>query len=1510
MKKILGLDLGTNSIGWAVVCHSDTDGQTERKWIEMAGSRIIPMDAAILGDFDKGNSKSQTSERTGFRGIRRLRERVLLRRERLHKVLKLIGFLPQHYIDSLDFSNHSGKFQLGTEVKLPWRKNEIGKYEFLFQNSFNEMLADFAKKQPELVAMGRKVPYDWTIYYLRKKALSEKITKEELAWILLNFNQKRGYYQLRGEEEEEKKNRLEDFYALKVVEVEQTDDKKGKDIWYNVHLENGWIYRRSSNVPLDWKDKIKEFIVTTELNEDGTPKVDKDGCVKRSFRMPKEDDWKLLKKKTEADIERSHKTIGCYIYDTLLQSPQQKIKGKLVRTIERKFYKDELKLILDKQQAFHPELQDRELYKACLDVLYPMNVAHKNNVANRGFVYLFMEDILFYQRPLKSKKSLIDNCPYEENQYIDVTTGEIKKAPIKCIAKSHPLYQEFRLWQFIDNIRIYQKEKKVDGKLLTDIDVTTEYLSSKDDYVALYEWLCVRKEIEQKTFLKYPAFGLKKEIENYRWNYVEGKSYPCNETRSLILHYLEKAGISSTFLSTKIEESLWHILYSVEDRIELETALRTFASKYQLSCNFVEVFKKFPPFKKEYGAYSAKAIKRLLPLMRMGKYWKVDAIDGNTAERIEKILSGECDEKILNKVREKTIHLSETSDFQGLPLWLACYVVYNRHSEGKEVAKWKSPEDIDIYLKSFKQHSLRNPIVEQVITETLRVVRDIWKRVEQIDEIHVELGREMKNPSEKRRQMTERMLENENANIRIKALLTEFMNPEYEMENVRPYSPSQQEILRIYEDTVLNGAGDIPEDIEIILKKFKENDIKKRPGKSDFLRYKLWLEQQYRSPYTGEIIPLGKLFTTAYEIEHVIPQSRYFDDSFSNKVICESEVNKLKDNMLGYEFIKKHAGEIVELGFGKSVKIFSVEAYERFVGENYYKAGSKKSKLLMDDIPEKFIERQLNDSRYISRVVKGLLSNVVREEDANGEYESEAISKNVIVCSGSVTDRLKKDWGVNDVWNNIVYSRFERLNRLTESQQFGHWENREGKRFFQTELPLEYQKGFSKKRIDHRHHAMDAIIIACATRNHVNYLSNESASKHARIARYDLQRMLCDKSKADGGGNYKWIIQKPWATFTQDVYRTLLDIIVSFKQNLRVINKMTNYYQAYDDAGKKVFKKQKKGDSWAIRKSMHKDTVFGQVNLRKIKEVRLSVALESPGKIVDKKIKEKVLQLFAYQYDKKKIEKYFKENASLWKEVNLAKIPVYYFTDESSELLVAVRKNLDTGFTEKKIRESVTDTGIQKILLNHLSNKGDKPELAFSPDGIDEMNRNLVILNGGKPHQPIYKVRVCEPLGNKFKVGTNGNKSAKYVEAAKGTNLFFAIYETDAGKRTYETIPLNVVIEREKMGWLPVPEKNNKGEKLLFWLSPNDLVYLPTEEELMSRILSDKLDRGRIYKIVSFTGNRLYAIPYNVSNMIWDKNEYTQLNKVESTDMKESIKEICMPINVDRLGHITEIIIK
>ena len=1489
MKRILGLDLGTNSIGWAILLADiDDKGNSVLKCIEAAGSRIIPMDAATLGDFDRGNSISQTAERTRLRGIRHLLERCLLRRERLHRVLDILGFLPLHYSQAL---NRYGQIKEGEEPKLAWHKNDIGKYEFLFIDSFYEMLKDFEVMHPELV--GKKIPYDWTIYYLRKKALAQKISKEELAWVLLNFNQKRGYYQLRGEEEETISNKKVEYVALKVVSVEDTGEKRGKDIWYNVHLENGWIYRRTSNVPLDWVGKTKEFIVTTDVNEDGTPKKDKVGNVKRSFRSPKEDDWTLIKERTQFEIEHSGKTVGAYIYDSILQNPTQKVRGKLVRTIERKFYKEELKRILDKQTEYHPQLQDDELYKACIEELYPSNESYRLNIANRNFTYLFVDDILFYQRPLKTKKTLIANCPYEEHVGIDKAAGEEKKYGVKCIAKSHPLYQEFRLWQFLSNLRIYKKG------LTNDLDVTCSFLKTEEDYVALFDWLNEKKNINQKSFLKYPAFALKKDADNYRWNYVEDKEYPCNETRSQLLTCLSKADISSDFLNYELEERLWHLLYSIDDKQELEKALRKFSDKSMLSNSFVDVFQKFPPFKKEYGAYSAKAIKKLLPLMRMGKYWSENGVDILTRERIEKIITGEYDERIKNRVREKAINLTDISHFKGLPLWLACYVVYDRHSEAKEITKWETTADLQKYLDSFKQHSLRNPIVEQVIMETMRTVRDIWEQYGNIDEIHVELGREMKNPADKRKKMTQQISDNENANLRIKALLMEFANPEFEIENVRPYSPSQQDILRIYEEGVLDSVENIPEDIENVLKKFKENDAKKRPTRSEVLRYKLWLEQKYRSPYTGQPIPLAKLFTSAYEIEHVIPQSRYFDDSFSNKVICESEVNKLKDNLLGLEFIRKHHGEKVELSFGKVVKIFTEGEYEQFVKDHYSKNRAKMRKLLMDSIPEEFIARQLNDSRYISKVVKGLLSNIVREEG-----EEEAISKNVIVCTGAATDRLKKDWGINDVWNKIVLPRFLRLNEMTGTNQFT---TRTTNGHEVPSMPLELQKGFNKKRIDHRHHAMDAIVIACANRNIVNYLNNESASGKSKISRYDLQVLLCDKVKTDDKGNYKWIIKKPWETYTQDVYHVLKDIVVSFKQNLRVVNKATNMYVHFEE-GKKTLAKQE-GINWAIRKSMHKDTVFGEVNLRKIKTVTLNEAIKNPSRIVEKEFKQKLYSLIQEGYDSKRIKKYFVDNKDVWQDINLSKIAVYYFTKETKDRFFATRKPLDTSFNKKKIEESVTDTGIQKILLHHLEVKGNNPDLAFSADGIDEMNRNIVQLNGGKYHQPIFKVRVYEKA-DKFAIGTKGNKSSKFVEAAKGTNLYFAVYETETKneetgkvikKRSYATIPLNVVMERLKQGLSPAPADEN-GNEPKFVLSPNDLVYVPGVADTNAQI-----DFTRIYKFVSCTGNEAHFVPSYIANPIIETKELGSNNKAQRAWTDEMIKEVCFPVKVDRLGNVVKI---
>lgn len=1421
MKTILGLDLGTNSIGWALI---KQDFQHKQGEILGMGSRIVPMSQDILGDFGKGNSVSQTAERTAYRGVRRIRERFLLRRERLHRVLHILDFLPEHYAHQIDFEKRFGKFRQEAEPKLVYDNRE-----FIFKDSFEEMLSDFKKYQPQLLENNRKIPYDWTIYYLRNKALTQKIGKEELAWILLNFNQKRGYYQLRGEEEEENPNKQVAFYSLKIVDITADEDQKVKsEIWYSLILENGWIYRRSSKIPLfDWKDKTKDFIVTTDLNDDGSIKKDRDGNEKRSFRAPGENDWTLIKKKTEQDIDSSHKTVGTYIYEALLQDPKQKIKGKLVRTIERKFYKDELKRILEKQKEFHPELQDDGVYHDCVRELYRNNEAHQTILSKKDFTHLFLDDLIFYQRPLRSRKSSVSNCTLEFRKYTD-QNGLEHTQYLKVIPKSNPYYQEFRIWQWIFNLHIYRKDD--------DANATGEFLTTPEAYENLFEFLNNRKEVDQKALLKHFKVGDK----THRWNYVEDKKYPCNETRTMIVSRLERVEyIPADFLTRETEQQIWHVIYSVNDKTEFEKALKSFARKNDLNeYSFFEAFRKFPPFRSEYGSFSEKAVKKLLPLMRLGKYWNWKNIDRKSQERIYKIITGEFDENIRERVREKTGELKTENDFQGLQLWLAQYIVYGRHSEASTTGKWNSADDLEEFLKEFKQHSLRNPIVEQVITETLRVVKDIWVKYGQgakdfFDEIHIELGRDMKLPAEDRERLTRQISENENTNLRIKALLAEMMN-DHSVENVRPFSPMQQEILKIYEDGVLKSDIEINDDILKISKTAQ-------PSTSDLKRYKLWLEQKYKSPYTGQIIPLNKLFTPEYEIEHIIPQSRYFDDSLSNKVICESAVNKLKDNYIGLGFIRQFHGYKVS---GK-VKIFEVNEYEDFVKKHYSYNRSKRNKLLMEEIPEKMIERQLNDTRYISKYISGILSHMVRVEDGTDEGVN---SKNIIPGNGKITTQLKQDWGLNDVWNDLILPRFERMNRLTGSEDFTAWNERHQK--FLPAVPIECSKGFSKKRIDHRHHALDALVIACATRDHVNLLNNQSAKSDTK--RYDLKKKLMKFEKViynhphTGEKTEKNIPKqflKPWDNFTVDAGNYLEKVIISFKQNLRVINKATNHYEKWiENNGVKTKERvEQTGINWAIRKPMHKETVSGKVDLP-------------------------------------------------WLKVPKGKIAT------------ATRKSLDISFDVKAIN-SITDTGIQKILKNYLEYKGN-PETAFSPEGIEDMNRNIEKFNDGKYHQPINKVRVFE-LGSKFPLGQTGNKKDKYVEAAKGTNLFFAVYINSGQKRSYESIPLNIVIERQKQGLFPVMLK----EKNDFYLSPNDLVYVPASDERENDYSFDfdnfsKESTGRIYKVVSFSGNQIFFVRHDVSVSIVNKTEFSALNKMERAIDGTMIKEVCIKLKVDRLGNI------
>src|SRR5690606_25692961 len=157
-----------------------------------------------------------------------------------------------------------------------------------------------------------------------------------------------------------------------------------------------------------------------------------------------------------------------------------------------------------------PELFSDDLYNDCIRELYRTNEDYRISLSKRDFVYLFVDDIIFYQRPLRSQKSSISNCPLEFRTYKVKKKGErgnldkdengnnsyeldengkpkIKKEYLKAIPKSNPLYQEFRIWQWLYNLKIFRKED--------DVDVTNEFVRSIDDYEKLFGFLMGQKEV-------------------------------------------------------------------------------------------------------------------------------------------------------------------------------------------------------------------------------------------------------------------------------------------------------------------------------------------------------------------------------------------------------------------------------------------------------------------------------------------------------------------------------------------------------------------------------------------------------------------------------------------------------------------------------------------------------------------------------------------------------------------------------------------------------------------------------------------------------------------------------------------------------------------------------------------------------------------------------------------------------------------------------------------------------
>ena len=113
---------------------------------------------------------------------------------------------------------------------------------------------------------------------------------------------------------------------------------------------------------------------------------------------------------------------------------------------------------------------------------------------------------------------------------------------------------------------------------------------------------------------------------------------------------------------------------------------------------------------------------------------------------------------------------------------------------------------------------------------------------------------------------------------------------------------------------------------------------------------------------------------------------------------------------------------------------------------------------------------------------------------------------------------------------------------------------------------------------------------------------------------------------------------------------------------------------------------------------------------------------------------------------------------------------------------------------------------------------------------------------------------------------------------------------------------MNVVIERLKQNLSPAPADKN-GNEPMFVLSPNDLVYVQPFKELCNDE-SCMRDAYRIYKFVSCTGNEAHFVPFYIAKPIIETVELGSNNKAQRAWTGEMIKEVCIPIKVNRLGEI------
>lgn len=386
-------------------------------------------------------------------------------------------------------------------------------------------------------------------------------------------------------------------------------------------------------------------------------------------------------------------------------------------------------------------------------------------------------------------------------------------------------------------------------------------------------------------------------------------------------------------------------------------------------------------------------------------------------------------------------------------------------NEARELAKKLLP---------IKKGALRQPIVEKILNQLVNLVNALMSEYGKFDEIRVELARELKQSKDERKETTNSINRNQRENETIAKRITS----EYGLTATR---------RRIQ-------------------------------------KYKMWEESENKCLYCGSIVNASDFLNGSdVEIEHIIPRSVLFDDSFSNKVCACHVCNQNKDNLTGYDFMKNHPTE-------------EFNAYITRVNDLYTRkkiSKTKRDKLLMSakDLPSDFIERQLRETQYIAKKAKEMLL---------------SICHNVYSTTGSITDFIRHHWGWDEILHSLNFERYKSVG-LTEMVT----REIDGKK-----IEVERIKEWSK-RMDHRHHAIDALTIACTKQGYIQRINNLNSLK-------ELPMQSFTNDKQDENTHQRLISLKRYLKMqphfsTAEVAQAVDAIAVSFKGGKRAASTGKRY---------------------------------------------------------------------------------------------------------------------------------------------------------------------------------------------------------------------------------------------------------------------------------------------------------------------------------------------------------------